>query len=117
MQHGSQSIVMKASSYGHHHMHQQPCLPILRCSDFPSDSTGGSNSTLTVSCTPAVPAPCGSPAATGTTLPRRPIAPGSTPNSLNATCVGSNSMAQDHLVAATIQGAEAVCHGRHLATS
>jgi hypothetical protein len=33
--------------------------PILKCRPLPSDSTGGSNSTRTVSPSPAVPLPCG----------------------------------------------------------
>jgi hypothetical protein len=56
------------------------------CSASPRLSTGGSNSTRTVSRSPAVPVPCGCPASTGSTLPRRPTAPGSSPNSLNETC-------------------------------
>lgn len=73
------------------------CLfsPILKCNELPKLNTGGSNSTRTVSCSPAVVAPCGCPAATGNTRPLRPTAPGRSPNNLNATC--SELTAQQHL--------------------
>lgn len=73
--------------------------PILKCSESPKLSTGGSNSTRTVSRCPAVPSPCGCPSGTGMTRPRSPTAPGSSPNSLNDTCSNSSSREQQQAAA------------------